>query len=330
MGKRRRRTACEEHAGDAGGGRSETGAALRETRAVESHQGTTTPGPRSVAVPAAPQSAAGPPQWAQMLRSATAALILPAVSYLVVYAHEAGYLSVFQIPAIFSTLDVALVVQVLLALLAVVALLCWLAEPMSMLWPDGQRLGVSGLRAAIPAVLVVLGLVLLWIWPENRALAAAFLGGGGLFAFVHYVLPLATQRGRRTYREKLDAADKADAATKGLVDRVAERFGRGVIIGALLIVAVSASSYCLGMYSAQHKVRYLVASLADGREAAVLREYHDRLVCATFDRATKCTRGGFFLVEATSGSIVDVASEQIGPLRPEQDGDALGAPDAGT
>jgi hypothetical protein len=83
----------------------------------------------------------------------------------------------------------------------------------------------------------------------------------------------------------------------------------------LLVVVLSAFAYFDGLYSAQHKVGYLVFQMDDGGEAVVLREYHDRLICAPFDRDARCLEKGFFILETACNFPLLLTLEEVGPLK---------------
>jgi len=85
----------------------------------------------------------------------------------------------------------------------------------------------------------------------------------------------------------------------------------------LLVGALSAFAYIGGLYSAQHKVGYLTFQMDSGGEAVVLREYHDRLICAPFDRDVRCLEEGFFILETACNSPLLLTLEEVGPLKTE-------------
>ena len=251
---------------------------------------------------------------------AIAALAVPAAGYLVVYAHESGFLSAFNIPTAVASLNLVTVIQVSLALLGALAILFWFGNLVSMLWPEGRRLTRNHVRILLEAGVAGIGVALVFLWPQQRQLGVMLVCMGGLFAFMDFVWPLVTQRGRRPYKEKLEAVDRIDEKTKTLFDRMAASYGAGVLVLLLLVWALCGFAYYLGLYTAQHKAEYLVVKMADGREAVVLREYHDRMICSAFDRKLLRLEGGFFVLDVTSESVLWLNREKVGPLHPQEPG----------
>jgi len=240
---------------------------------------------------------------------------VPAAGYLIVYSHEAAFLSTFSIPATFVTLDLATVLQVSLALVGAMILLFWGGNLVYMLWPKGCRLTWNHIRIIRDIGTAAAGVALVLLLPNERSFGFAVLFMAGLFAFLDFVWPLLTQRGKRTYREKLEAADEIDRNTKTLFDMAISFLGVRTFLLLLLVGVLSAFAYSHGQYSAQHKVNYLTFQMDDGGEAVVLREYHDRLICAPFDRDGRCLEGGFFILETAGNYPLLLTLAEIGPLR---------------
>lgn len=254
------------------------------------------------------------------ISKAIAAVAIPATGYLIAYGYESGFLTAFNIPAEVATLDLVTVIQASLALLSALMGLFWVANLVSMLWPVGRRLTWNGLRIVRDVVVLGIGAALPFLWPQQRNLGVFFLIMGGLLAFVDFVLPLITQRGRRPYKEKLEAVDAIDKKTTTLFDRLATSLRPGVLLLVLLVWAMYGFAQYLGLYTAQHRTEYLIAKMADGREAVVLREYHDRMICSEFDRESLHLEDGFFVLDVTSESVLWISREHVGPLCPQEPG----------
>jgi len=243
------------------------------------------------------------------------ALGVPAAGYLIVYAHEAGFLNTFGIPTALATLDLVTVLQVSLALVGAMTLFFWVGNLLSMLWPQGYKLTRNHIRIIRDIGTAAAGVVLVLLLPNTRSFGFLMLFIGGLFAFFDFVWPLLTQRGKKTYREKLEAMDEIDRNTKTLFDRAISLLGVGRLILLVLVGILAAFAYCYGVYFAQHKVDYLTFQMDHGGEAVVLREYHDRLICAPFDRDARCIEEGFFVLKTTFNSPLLLTLEEVGPLQ---------------
>jgi hypothetical protein len=251
----------------------------------------------------------------RLLSRGAIALGVPAAGYLIVYAHEAGFLNTFGIPTALATLDLVTVLQVSLVLVGAMTLFFWVGNLVSMLWPQGRKLTWNHIRIIRDMGTAAAGVALVLLLPNTRSLGFVVLFMGGLFAFLDFVWPLLTQRGKKTYREKLEAVDEIDRNTKTLFDRAIPLLGVRTLRLFLLVGVLAAFAYLCGLYSAQHKVSYLAFQMDDGGEAVVLREYHDRLICAPFDRNARCLEEGFFILETACNSPLLLTLEEVGPLK---------------
>ena len=251
----------------------------------------------------------------RFLSQGAIALGVPAAGYLIVYAHEAGFLNTFGIPPALATLDLVTVLQVSLALIGAMTWFFWVGNLFSMLWPQGHKLTRNHIRIIRDIGTAAAGVVLVLLLPNTRSFGFLMLFMGGLFAFFDFVWPLLTQRGKKTYKDKLEAVDEIDRNTKTLFDRAIPLLGARTFLLLLLVVVLSAFAYFDGLYSAQHKVGYLVFQMDNGGETVVLREYHDRLICAPFDRDARCLEKGFFILETACNSPLLLTLEEVGPLQ---------------
>jgi len=251
----------------------------------------------------------------RLLSRGAIALGVPAAGYLIVYAHESGFLNTFGIPTALATLDLVTVLQVSLALVGAMILFFWVGNLVSMLWPQGHKLTWNHIRIIRDMGIAAAGVALVLLFPNERSVGFAVLFMAGLFAFLDFVWPLLVQRGKKTYREKLEAVDEVDRNTKTLFDRAIPLLGARTFLLLMLVGALSVFAYLDGLYSAQHKVSYLTFQMDNGGEAVVLREYHDRLICAPFDREARCLEEGFFILETACNSPLLLTLEEVGPLK---------------
>jgi len=251
----------------------------------------------------------------RLLSRGAIALGVPAGGYLIVYAHEAGFLNTFGIPTALATLDLVTVLQVSLALVVAMTFCFWPVNLVYMLWPRGHIITLNQADIIFDIVIAAAGVALVLLLPNMRLLGFAVVFMGGVRAFLHFVWPLLTQRGKKTYREKLEAMGEIDRNTKTLVDRAISLLGVGTSILLVLVVILAVFAYCYGAYSAQHKVGYLTFQMDDGGEAVVVREYHDRLICAPFDRDARCIEEGFFVLKTAFDSPLLLTLEEVGPLK---------------
>lgn len=97
---------------------------------------------------------------------------------------------------------------------------------------------------------------------------------------------------------------------------------------ALLVAACGFLAYAVGGKEALTEERFLVRP--GSPDAAVLRTYGNKLVCAPFDRSAKRLANKFILVSLGDGTDVTLNLETVGPLRPPLEKVANGAVTSGT
>jgi hypothetical protein len=242
------------------------------------------------------------------------ALGIPAAGYLITYMHEMGYLRAFNIPSAFITVDLITVLQVTLALAGALTFPFVFGNAISMLWPEGRLLSLNGVRILKSLALALIGIALVVFWPQRREIGIFFLIAGAFYALMDFAVPILGRRGKRPYREKLKEADEIDEGTKSLVDRLASSIGAYAFILVSAAIVLSAFSYYRGLYTADHKTHYLMRRTSSDDSTVVLREYHDRLICAYVDVEHRQLGEGFFVLSVVTDDPAVLVVSDIGPL----------------
>ena len=236
-------------------------------------------------------------------------IALPTFLYVLAFVYEVGFARVFRIPVKFITVGVTDVFVVGGILCAVLLALFWLVEPFFLLLPRDRSPVFQGVLRCFPGVVLLAALVVLygrrwheWVW---AAAALTFI------LFLQFGVPLMTQRGKTSYRDKLKAEDTAEAESTGGLMCYIEYSARLIIIWLVIALVVS---YNAGQVTALRIRTFLVPSTIP--DTVVLRIYGDKLVCAPLDRESSRLKGGFTVLKLGENSKVVLRPENLGPVHP--------------
>ena len=239
---------------------------------------------------------------------------LPALGYAIVYFHEGGYLSAFDIPPIFMTIDLMTVLKVAVTLVGATWVLFMIGNFVSMTWPDGRTITSRGIQILRDTFIVALGLALVLCWPERIWMGLVSLSAGFFFAFMDFIWPAVIGPRKMKYKQKLERADEIDANTKTVFDRIRSLAGPWLTLLLLAVVVLPCFSYLRGLYTADKRFEFLVFEASDTRRGVVLREYHDRFLCAYVEPDGSRIESSFFFLPVPTGSPIEFSWAHVGPL----------------
>lgn len=238
------------------------------------------------------------------------------VAYMAAFLYEVGFDSVFGIPVEFINLNLTTVCTVGTAWLVIIVMIYFVGELMFQLWPKGANVHpvYSKLSDFIPSFIIVIVLLFLYDfkWKEWIATGAFLL----TFLLIDLISPLITQRGKKTYRDKLKAND-GRLPRETFLGFAAERLGVSTIVIILLLVYGFWFSYHIGRSKAMTKNEFLV--VATSPEMVVLRTYGDKLICAPFDRTTNEVKRTFSILKIAEDANLKLSLEKVGPLHMEKE-----------
>jgi len=230
-----------------------------------------------------------------------------------VFAHEAGYASVFDMPMEFVRVDITLILIATGAMLPILYLMFWLANFMLMALPGSDSPIRRSLIRLFPGSLLVVSLLVLYGARGVWLLLVPFLL---IVIFIEFGFPLITHRKEASYREKLIAQERSDREIRfpvfDLFVRFAGRGGSYVFLGLMIIATIC---HARGRSSALNKDEFLVTTTSE--EMVVLRIYDDKLICAPFERATREIKRSFVVLKVGEDPNLVLNLETVGPLHPK-------------
>jgi hypothetical protein len=253
--------------------------------------------------------------------------------YLVAFAYEAGYMTRFGVPIAFITLNLTSVFIAILALFSVI-MVAFLA--VNAVYPMLLKAEGPVRRALVrnsPFLIILLVMLIIY---NGTGEFWGWLFVAGLVLIGEFIFPLVTQRGKMTYREKLEANEKMvgdhDDSSSSLIGILGSTPGGLAGVCAVgYFVLILYFSFALGTSKALKQKDFLV--VADKKKMVVLRVYDGQLLCVPFDRATKRLERSLVLLDRSKENGLRLDWEQLGPLpvrdkRSKQQSDRqAGAPD---
>ena len=247
----------------------------------------------------------------------------PVAAYLFTFAYEAGFCGYFGIPVEFIAFSLTNFFIATGAVFFVLIILYFLADVF-----------LSGLaRSGIDARYYVYILMILpWIvslaihvfvygkiWREWIYLLYPL----GWFCLVFFLLPLITQRDKKSYAEKLNANIERErelervqpSLTRLLVPR-SGNVGQIVLWVVFCAWMLGEAFYTCGRASALKKKEFYVVNQRPA--CVVLKIYGENLICAAFDKKKKRIEKNFVVLKVGTDTKIQLRLDKIGPLRPER------------
>jgi hypothetical protein len=129
---------------------------------------------------------------------------------------------------------------------------------------------------------------------------------------IYFLLPLQTQRNKKTYLDKLEAQDQSEAQIQNLFGYVGQRIGGGVVVVFTWLVILAFTYNTVGQAIAQGQHQFLVTNTAPAM--VVLRIYGDKMICAPFDRNKKEVKRSLVILEVAQDPDLVLSLEAVGPL----------------
>lgn len=244
--------------------------------------------------------------WASLL------LLGPPGIYFIAFVHEYAYANAFGYPSSLISIQVATLVQSLLAVVGVGALVFAFY---SSLYLYGR---LTPRTSEIPRALIAVGffpLIFLMIFlyfrqPLEWIVWAVFLL---IYPCLTLIPPIFWPRNVKGYRQRLAANDAAADAIPGFWRHVASRTGwMPILLGASVIVATFLS-YSVGRADALNATSYFVTDF-QGSQMFVLRIYGNEVIMTPKSHPSGRLTGKFAVAFISDSHPFAAQQESVGPL----------------
>jgi hypothetical protein len=232
---------------------------------------------------------------------------IPVLAYLYAFAYELGVAEWYGFPISQISLNNVVVDSDLLLVVGVVLVGIFAYGLIPAVFEGLVTLFVFGVTIALFVVAMPVGRALRWI----TGLALALL----IFVLVAEVIMIV--RLMRTRQPRQSVYDLR-GTTQGIEPRFARKYGLDpmasgwVVTTSALAMLLMVSATVYGAYSASVQTDFLIRSGVP--DLIVLRAYHDRIVCATFDRKKQVIYRSFVIVPPNTEN-ARLTLQHMGPMK---------------
>lgn len=234
-------------------------------------------------------------------------------SYLVVFIYESAYNRFFNIPNQFISLNLSSFFIVFSSILFLLVSIFLIANLFVIILPNKLNpIRYCLIRLFYPFILVISFLKFYGPSVSFLILFLFFL----YLVFEEFILPLFTQRDKKSYTEKLNNQELLENKIIALPDYFYFYLGKSnyrivfTMLFFLLLINMAGNS------KAMKKENFLTTSTVP--ELVILRIYGDNLICAEFNKKAKTVKNNFIIKSIKANSNLTLKLEKIGPLKVEK------------
>ena len=210
---------------------------------------------------------------------------IPVLGYFFAFQYEAGYASYFQYPKELILVGLPQIVLATITLWTGLIILFMLVESITMMLPKTQRSLSDSIIKLLPLVGFFAGSLFVYGWERAWPFLFVFV----MIGIPEFILPLFTQKDKKTYSEKIEADWDSEWRLRESKDafswRLLRLVGHKNIVLVINIFIVAQLVQTAGEVMASRQMRFFTMSGAP--EKVVLRIYDDKFICTYFDRKTK-------------------------------------------
>jgi hypothetical protein len=191
-----------------------------------------------------------------------------------------------------------------------------LFESITMMIPKTQRGLSDSIIKFLPLVGFFIGSLIVHGWERAWLFLFVFV----MMGIPEFILPLFTQKDKKTYSEKIEADWESEwklrEAKNTLSWRLLKLVGHKNIILVINIFIVAQLVQTSGEVMASKQMKFF--TMPSSPEKVVLRIYDDKFICADFDRKAKTIKGEISVLNSDEQSTLNLKLESIGPLAIEK------------
>ena len=242
--------------------------------------------------------------------------LMPVLGYLFAFQYEAGYAVYFNYPKELIEIGLPQIVIAMITLWTGAIMVFMIVDAITMAIPKEQRGLSDSVIRFLPLIGFLVGSLLIYGWGRSWPFLLVFF----LMGIPEFILPLFSQRDKKTYSEKIDADWDSEwrlrEAKNTLSWRLLKLVGHKNIMLVINIFIVAQLVQTAGELIASRQNRFF--TLPNVAEKVVLRIYIDKLICTDFDRKTKAVLGGISILKLEDSSVKGLRVEMLGPLKAEK------------
>jgi hypothetical protein len=247
------------------------------------------------------------------LSEATIIAVASASAYYFSYTYEKAFLSYFSIPQQFITIDITTILSFGAIIFGALILIF---PALNMFTIILSRTKNEYLGRLVRPYWIFLFLILAHFYffgLEKWTLLITYLVVCLIFAFFDFIFPLITQRGMKTYTEKLHAQEEIESQFKSLPQEVSIKYGRDTALLVMLLIMGYLISSNAGLAEAMRQKSFLFTNTQP--QLVVLRIYSNRLICAQYDDVNNEILQQFSIIELGENTPA-LSLRSVGPIHP--------------
>jgi hypothetical protein len=247
------------------------------------------------------------------LSEAIIVALASASAYYFSYTYEKAFLSYFGIPQQFITIDITTILSFGAIIFGALILTFPALNMFTILL---SRTKNEYLVRLVRPYWIFLFLILTHFYffgLDKWTLLIAYLVVCLFFIFFDFIFPLITQRGKKTYTEKLQTQEEIESQFRSLPQEVGIRYGRDTATLVMLLIMGYLISSNAGLAEAMHQKSFLFTNTQP--QLVVIRIYSDRLICAQYDDVNNEILPQFSIIEL-DGNTPALSLRLVGPIHP--------------
>ncbi len=161
---------------------------------------------------------------------------------------------------------------------------------------------------------VVIFLLILGYFLDNRATWVVIIILIIFFAFMEFLFPLTSQRKANGYLEKLRMQEitEMEVANNDLLSFINIKYQSLFLILGFLVFTSIMFSYGIGLNKAKNQKEFFVV---DNENQVILEIYNDTIISTNFDRKSKSITGPLIINKLDNIGKLFLKKEDIGPLK---------------
>lgn len=241
---------------------------------------------------------------------------VPFLGYLFTFAYESGYAIFFNFPKELINIGLPQIIITISILYVITVILFFHIEALSFLIFKNKSALYQSIIKLLPLFGVSIGYFFIYGWLRALPFIIIFV----ILGFSEFILPLITQRDKKNYDSKLQAADEADWKFReergALSVRLIRIFGHKNIMLIINLFLCVNLVQMVGEIAASKKMQFFV--IPSSPEKIVLRIYNDNLICTEFNRDTKSFKRGISIYKLTDPQVQNLKLEILGLLKIEK------------
>lgn len=238
--------------------------------------------------------------------------LIPVLGYFFAFQYEAGYASYFKYPKELILIGLPQIVIATITLWTGSMVIFMFVESITMMIPKAQRALSDSVIKFLPLVGFFAGSLLVYGWERAWPFLLVFI----MIGIPEFILPLFTQKDKKTYSEKIESDWESEWRLRESKDtfswRLLKLVGHKNIVLVINIFIAAQLVQTAGEVIASRQMRFF--TMSSSPEKVVLRIYDDKFICADFERKTKTVGGDRSILNSREQGAFNLKLESIGPL----------------